>query len=568
MFGVFMKSIFALAPLAFLAACATTPRSVTTGPVEVQILAINDFHGNLETPEGTIPITQADGTEVTSRVGGAAQLAGTLAALRSGHANSSTVAAGDLIGASPLASAWFLDEPTIDALSMAGLELAAVGNHEFDKGSGELIRMQKGGCERFTTRQPCQLEPFKGARFTYLAANVLQANGTSIFPASAIRQYGPVKIGFIGMTLKDTGILASPAGVAGLIFADEAATANTLVPALKSQGADTIVLLIHQGGKSPKPYQTSSCEGLAGPILDILDKLDPAIRTVVSGHTHQAYACTLDRGGALRLLTSAGKYGFLVSDIRLTFDPSTHGLLAMAAKNVPVPADGASEPRVASLTARYVTAAAPVAERVVGRLSGSAPRSETESESPAADLAADAELAAARPTAKGGSQIAFTNATGIRTGLLPKTDGSVTFGQIFQMQPFGNNLVTKSYTGAQLKAALEQQFKTVDGAGRVTSLLIPSAGFRFRYDLTRPDGDRITTMELNGKPIDPAGSYRVTVNNFLSSGGDGFSAFAVGTDAVDGGLDLDAMEAWLAKGQPVPAIGRVINAATPVVTAR
>jgi len=550
-----MRRSILLVALALLPACATVPPA-SQQPIEVQILAINDFHGNLEAPDGTIPITGADGADVDSRVGGAAQLAATLAALRSGHKNGITVAAGDLIGASPLASAWFLDEPTIDALNMAGLELAAVGNHEFDKGSGELIRMQKGGCERFTTRAPCQLEPFKGARFTYLAANVRRADGTTLFPATAIRRYGPVKIGFIGMTLKDAGILVSPAGVAGLTFDDEAATANALVRALKAEGADTIVLLVHQGGKSPKPYQTSSCEGLAGPILGILDHLDPAIRTVVSGHTHQAYACSLDRGGASRLLTSAGKYGFLVTDIRLSFDPSTHGLITTAAHNLPVRAQGPSDPQVASLTARYVKASAPVAERVVGKLAGPAPRSEAEGESPAAALVADAQLAAARLPGRGGAQIAFTNATGVRTGLFPKADGSVSFGQIFQMQPFGNNLVTKSYTGAQLKAALEQQFRTVDGAGRVQSLLIPSAGFRFRYDLTHPDGDRITLMELDGKPIDPAATYRVTVNNFLSSGGDGFSAFSVGTDAVDGGLDLDAMEAWLAKGQPVPVLGR------------
>jgi 5'-nucleotidase len=554
-----MKRLAVVAPLLFLAACATTPGPMAIGPVEVQVLAINDFHGNLETPEGAIPITGAGGTDVTSRVGGAAQLAATLAALRSGHRNSITVAAGDLIGASPLASAWFLDEPAIGALNLAGLELAAVGNHEFDKGSNELIRLQKGGCKPFTTRTPCQLERFKGARFTYLAANVVRTDGSTLLPATSIKRFGSIRVGFIGMTLKETGFLASPAGVAGLTFADEALTANALVPKLRAQGADTVVLLIHQGAKSPKPYQVSSCEGLAGPILEILDRLDPAIRTVVSGHTHQAYACTLDRGGTSRLLTSAGKYGYVVSDIRLSFDPSTHGLIASAARNVPAPADGPSDAKVAALTGRYAKAAAPVAERVVGRLAGPAPHFEAEGESPAAALIADAQLAAAQTPAKGGAQIAFTNATGGRTGLCPKPDGSVSFGQIFQMQPFGNNLVTKSYTGAQLKAVLEQQFRTTDGTGRVTSLLIPSAGFRFRYDPSRSDGNRITRMELDGKPIEAGTSYRVTVNNFLSSGGDGFTGFAVGTDAVDGGLDLDAMEAWLSKGQPVPGLGRTID---------
>ena len=196
-----MKRIAFLALLVLLGACATTPPSPgATAPVEVQILAINDFHGNLETPEGTIPVTGPDGVDINSHLGGAAQLAGKLEELRTGHANSITVAAGDLIGASPLASAWFLDEPTIDALNLAGLELAAVGNHEFDKGSGELLRMQKGGCDKFTTRQPCQLEPFKGARFTYLAANVQRTDGSTLFPGTAIRQYGPVRVGFIGMS--------------------------------------------------------------------------------------------------------------------------------------------------------------------------------------------------------------------------------------------------------------------------------------------------------------------------------------------------------------------------------
>lgn len=556
-----MRWTIAAISMLLLSGCGAlpTPAPLTgaAGPVEVQILAINDFHGNLETPQGTISITGSDGKDIESRVGGAAQLAGTLAALRRGHANSITVAAGDLIGGTPLVSAWFLDEPAIDALSLAGLELAAVGNHEFDKGSAELIRMQNGGCARYTTRTPCQLEPFKGARFTYLAANVRRSDGSTLLPATAIKQLGPVKVGFIGMTLRETETLVSPAGVAGLTFTDETATANALVPALKSEGADAIVLLIHQGAKSPKPYQTSTCEGLAGPVLDIIDKLDPAISTVVSGHSHQAYACTIDRGGAPRLLTSAGKFGYLISDIRLSFDPSTHALVAATAQNFPVPADGPADPRVAALTARYVGASAPVAERVVGRLAGPAPRAENEGESPAAALIADAQLAATRTPGKGGAQIAFTNATGVRTGLFPKPDGSITYGQIFQMQPFGNNLVTKTYAGAELKAVLEQQFDRGDGAPRVVSLLIPSAGFRFRYDLSRPVGERVTGMELNGKPIDPAASYRITVNNFLSSGGDGFSAFAVGRDAVDGGLDLDAMEAWLAKGQSVPTLRRI-----------
>jgi 5'-nucleotidase len=479
-----------------------------------------------------------------------------LAKLRTGHANSITVAAGDLIGASPLNSAYFLDEPTIDAMNLMGLELASVGNHEFDKGSAEFLRMQNGGCEKYTTRLPCRIERFEGAKFRYLGANVLKENGSTLLPPTAVHDFGPIRIGFIGMTLKGTGTVVTPAGVAGLRFADEAETANALVAQLKGQGADAIVLLIHQGGKLPDTYKLGDCNGLSGDILPVLDKLDPAIATIVSGHTHNAYACQLNRGGSARLLTSAGKYGYFVSDIRLTFDPSTHRLLSRGAHNVPMVAGSTADARIEALVKRYTDAAAPAAARIVGKLRGKAPRSESEGESPAANLIADAQLAATRAKDRGAAGISFINATGVRVGLDPAPDGSVTYGQIFAMQPFGNNLVVKSLTGAQLKALLEQQFKTVDGVTRVASLLVPSANFRFSYDLSKPEGQHIVSMRLNGRAIDPAKRYRVTVNNFLASGGDGYSVLTQGTETFDAGLDLDALEAWLSTNPVSPAAGR------------
>jgi 5'-nucleotidase len=488
--------------------------------------------------------------------GGAAVVAVELAKLRAQHPGTITVAAGDLIGASPLTSAYFLDEPTVDAMNLMGLDLASVGNHEFDKGSGELLRMQNGGCEKYTSRVPCRLEHFEGAKFHYLAANVLKADGTTLFPATAIRQFGPVKIGFIGMTLKDTGVLVTPAGVAGLKFADEAATANALVPRLKAEGADTIVLLIHQGGKTPETYRLQDCNGLSGDILPILDKLDPAIATVVSGHTHNAYACEIERGGTKRLLTSAGKYGYFVSDIRLTFDFETHRLVRQQAANVPMIGDGAVDPQVDGLVKRYAAAAAPVAARVVGKHSGPAPRSETDGESAAADLIADSFLAFTRAPNPGGADFAFINASGVRTGLTPNAKGEITFGQLFALQPFGNNVVVKTLTGAQLKDLLEQQFRTDGARARVAYLLAPSANFRFAYDLSKPEGQRIVEMRLNGNPVGSAKRYRVAINNFLASGGDGFSVFKLGTDTFDAGLDLDALEAWLSTNPAVPAAGR------------
>ena len=568
-----MKRIAALAPLAFLAACAATPKPapVATGPVEVQILAINDFHGNLEPPKLTVPAADAP-----VPAGGAAYLASALKQVRT--ANSVTVAAGDLIGASPISSALFLDEPTIKALSLSGLQLAAVGNHEFDKGSAELKRMQQGGCEKFTNRRPCALEPFAGAGFQYLAANVIAPDGQSLFPGTAIKQVGGVKIGFIGMTLKETATLVSPSGVAGVRFADEAATANALVPLLKAAGANTIALLIHQGASIQGRYDDPSCPSLAGDILPILAKLDPAIQLVVSGHTHNAYICRVPGpGGTSRLLTSAGKYGALVTDIRLTFDRPGGTLTGekgefiivqgepiqtprLTAPLVPAHRVFPADPKVAALVARYRQAASGAANRPVGHLRGAVFKSDDIGKGgTAAELIADAQLFVARDPARGGADFALMNNGGARTDLLPEADGTVRFGQIFAMQPFANNVVTKGYTGAEIKAVLEQQFASGLNTVARSNLLMPSANFRFSFDKSKPEGQRIVAMTLNGKPVDPANTYRVAVNNFLASGGDNFTLLAGGRDPVDAGLDLDATEAYLATNPSVPTLGRITD---------
>jgi 5'-nucleotidase len=557
------RSVAAFAAFAIVGCTAQVapPAPVAPAPVEVQILAINDFHGNIETSPEPTAITRSDGTVLKTRVGGAAQLTSALERARQGQPNSITVAAGDLIGASPLASAYFLDEPTVDAMNLLRLSLASVGNHEFDKGSAELLRMQNGGCGKNTTRVPCRLEPFTGARFQYLAANVLRNDGSSIFPPTAIRQVGPIRIGFIGETLKETGTLVSPAGVAGLHFTDEAATANALVPGLKAQGADAIVLLIHQGGKVPDTYEEQGCSDFKGDILPILDRLDPAISVVISGHTHNAYVCTLQRGGTARLLTSAGKYGFLYTDLRLSFDPATHRLLAERAINVPVTGAAGADPKVAALVDRYAAAARPAAQRIVGHLAGPAVKTAEDGESPVADLIADAQLAATKAAARGKADLSFINTGGARTDLVPRADGTVTYGDIFAIEPFGNTLVVRTFTGTQLKALLEQQFDDANGKGALRpSTLVPSANFHFAFDLSRPKGGRVVTMMLNGKPIDPNGRYRVTVNNFLASGGDGYSILTQGADTLDAGLDLDALESWLATNPRVPVVGRIRDA--------
>jgi 5'-nucleotidase len=547
----------ALALLA-LEGCATRPVAVPPATsIEVQVLAFNDFHGNLE-PPAPVEVAQADGTRSKIQTGGVAHLAAALEGLRTGHPNTVTVSAGDTIGASPLISAYYLDEPTITAMNLLGLEFNSVGNHEFDRGTDELRRMQAGGCAKFTRRTPCAVEHFAGARFAYLAANALQADNSTIFPATGIKRFGPITVGFIGMTLQDTGSLVTPSGVKGMTFTEEAATANALVPSLKARGADAIVLLIHQGGKLPQLTTGATCNGLYGDILPIISKLDPAITTIVSGHTHWAYVCRGTAGvGSGRLLTSAGKNGYFVTDLRLHFDPVTRRLVGQDADNIVV---GNGERGVdlgeQALVERYAAAVKPIADRVIGHLSGQATTDPDDGESAAADLIADSMLEATRDAERGGAQIALVNATGVRVSLAP---GDVTYKEAFSMMPFGNNLLVMTLTGAQLKAVLEQQYAIPLRTGKTRpAALAPSAGFTYRVDLSKPEGSRVSQLRLDGMAIAPDGRYRVVVNNYLASGGDGLSAFTEGTDVADTGIiDIDALVAWIARGQAPPSPNRI-----------
>ena len=563
-----------------LAGCATTPTLTPPPPpvegsaaVPVQILAINDFHGNLEPPKVAIDVPAPGAGATRVPAGGAAYLAGALKARRGSHAHSVTVSAGDMIGAAPLGSSLFLDEPTIAVMNEAGVEYNAVGNHEFDKGAAELRRMQDGGCGQYTSRKPCAVEPFAGARFKFLAANVINKDGRTLFPGTAIKDFGPVQVGFIGMTLKETATLVSPAGVAGLTFADEAATANAAARLLGMAGADAIVLLIHQGARTNGGYNDKTCPNLDGDIVPILEKLDPAIDVVISGHTHSAYVCELPRaGGRPLLLTSAGRYGTLFTEIMLAVSPSG-GIVSHRADNIIVQGEGytgasgavplrpqfpvwAKDKATSAIVDRYVAAASSVAARSVGRLSGPITREPTPArEHRGGNFIADAQLAATRPL---GAQIAFSNSGGVRADIVPAADGTVNFGQLFAMQPFGNNLVVKTLTGAQLKALLEQQFDSGTNSAARPNMLLPSTGFFFAYDLSRPPQQRIVEMRLDGRPIDPAARYRVTVVNFLSTGGDNFTVLTQGSDLTDPNIvDVEASEAYLKAGGDVPALGRI-----------
>lgn len=556
------KHFAVLALATVLAACATTPAPTTqltrARGETVQILAINDFHGHIEDPK--IPTTYYDnGKKMQALLGGGPRLAATLAKLRQGQPYSITVAAGDLVGASPLASAYFLDEPSIEELNAMHLSLSSVGNHEFDKGIPELRRKQNGGCETYTKRKPCRLEKFRGADFQYLAANVLDKQGNTLFPATAIRQFGPVRIGFIGMTLKDTPGVTVAGATKGYHFADEADTANRLAAKLRREGVDAVVLLIHQGGLVDGRFEVDSCNGLKGDILPILARLTPAIHVVVSAHTHNAYVCRLPDGhNGERLLTSAGAYGYFVTDIRLTIDPATHEITAFKAVNDPVLASAGEQPAVAAIAKRYGDAIHAIASRVVGRITGSLARNGAPDD-PLRRLVADSQLAAARAPDNGGAQIAFINTTGVRPGLTRGPDGAVTYDGLFKTLPFGNELDVLQLTGAQLKQTLEDEFPE-DGAAKTNpSILIPSQGFTYSYDLSKPLGHRIVSMTLDGKPIDPDATYRIAVNDYVARGGDHFGELAKAKIVATAGIDIDALQKYVAKGVEASQVSRVTN---------
>lgn len=579
-----MRIILAAAASLALGGCVASTLDRAEVPVEVKIIGLNDFHGALEPPRSSVTAEGPDGQAVRVPAGGIVYFASAIRALKAANPYNVVVSAGDLVSASPLISSYFLDEPTILAMNLVGLDFNAVGNHEFDRGRAELLRMQHGGCEKNGHGEPCRVDgDFPGAAFNFLAANVMTEEGETLFPAYGLRRFGSgsreVRVGFIGLTLKETPTLVTPAGVAGLSFGDEAESINAVVPHLREEGADAIVVLIHQGASTKVGYNDKGCAGMDGDLMPILSRLDPEVDLVISGHTHNAYVC--DYGGIDParpfLVTSAGRSGMLLTDITIAIDPIAGEVTSRQADNIIVQGEGYDsasgpvtvtpwfrtfprDPAAAALVQRYADAVAPVSVRKVGTLSGPALREMTAAgETVLGNLVADAHLAATRAPEAGGAQIAFTNEAGLRADIIPSDDGSVTYGHLISAQPFGNNLVVKSFTGSQIRALLEQQFASGTNTIQAPVMLQPSEGFFFRYDLSRPAGERIVDMRLGGRPLDESAAYRVAMNSFLASGGDNFTVFREGTRPVGGPLDVEALERHIAgvERRVLPVLGRI-----------
>ena len=593
------KRLSGLVAVAALAASGAafvggSSQAAANGPtMDIQLLSFNDFHGNLQAPSGSSGRVVTDhklvtdpktgvvsAADVTTDAGGSEYLATHLADARKGHPYSLTVAAGDLIGASPFLSAAFHDEPTIEAMNALHLDASAVGNHEFDEGYKELQRMANGGClddgAGANNQDSCPGgKTFTGANFDYLAANVVYS-GTdkTILPPYTIKNIKGAKIGFIGMTLKDTPSIVTAAGVAGLQFKDEVATANALVPVLKSQGVNAIVVLIHQGGTpnqqvwygpDNKPYTVNptydyTCAkggSLAAdsPILPIAKGLDPAIDMIVSGHTHQPYVCNVpDPKGQQRMVTSASSFGRLFTDTDLTYDRRTQDIVRTSVKsaNMVVSRDVPKDPAQTKIITDYSALARPIASRVLGRIATDVTRAGNPGgESQLGDLIADAQLADPSVVTGGRKpEIAFMNPGGIRADLTyayspyGEAPGDVTFEEAFTVQPFNNYLVSLDLTGAQVKQLLTEQWSG-SNAGTGKKILQVNKAFSYTYS-----GTTLGAVTLDGKPLVDTQTYRIVTNNFLQGGGDNFPTMAKGTNVYYGGLDIDAFANYLEASSP------------------
>ena len=521
---------------------------------EVQILALNDFHGAIAPPAGSGGRLGPSGTP---EFGGAEYLATYVRDLRATNENTLFVSAGDLIGATPLVSALFHDEPTIEAFNLMGLDYNGVGNHEFDEGVDELLRMQEGGCH---PDDGCQDgDGFAGAEFDFLAANVAYKDGgDTIFPPYAIHKFNGIKIGIVGMTTEETPTIVTPAGIQTVNFFDEAESVNALVPELKKQGVETIIVLLHEGGRTSTAGNgtgagadmINECANPTGVLPPIVEAMHDEIDVVVTGHTNWAVNCVLDG----KIVTGAGSNGRIVTDIDLTISRATKEVVAASVNNVPVSRTVAAAADLTALLAKYTELSAPLANRIVGSITADITSvSNAAGESAAGDVIADAQLAATSDPLFGGAVVAFMNPGGIRNGGLfyansagGEAPGQVTYGELFTVQPFNNVLTVMTCSGADIYALLEQQFR----AGGNTILQV-SEGFEVSWSGSAPIGSKVVSATLNDVAIDPAASYQVATNNFLATGGDGFSVFTQCTNPIGGEIDLDALVAYVEANSPV-----------------
>jgi 5'-nucleotidase len=537
-----------------VAASVPAKAAPAEGPAQVRLLALNDFHGALRTPSVGI----VDETGKMIRAGGAAHLATAIRSHSLAPSQTLVVGAGDLIGATPLISSLFGDEPAIETLSAVGLQVTSVGNHEFDRGWQDLLRHQNGDCPTSASgKASCPAGTYQGAKFQYLAGNVqVTATGKTLLPGYTIRELDNVKVAIIGAVLEGTPTIVSAKALQGLRFLDEATAINNLVADIRrTHSVEAIVVLIHEGGRSSGHYNDKSCPDFTGPIVEIAQKLDRAVDVIVSGHSHQAYACKVNG----KWVTSASSNGRVLTQIDLAIDRKSGDVIRADVENRIVatdryPADAAIEAAIAE----YAKRSAPLENRVVGRVAGEIPMMPSASgEMPMGSLIADAQLAATRSA---GAELAFMNRGGVRAPLLAtRADGAITFADVFTAQPFANMLTTMDLTGAEILSLLEQQWQPDPSAP--LRILQVSHNVQYAWDGLAPLGSRVVrgSVLIDGKGLEPSRTYRVTCNSFIAEGAEFFTVFRAGRNRVVGMVDVDALEQYIARNSPVaaPVLGRI-----------
>ncbi|MET8050308.1 bifunctional metallophosphatase/5'-nucleotidase [Streptosporangium sp. NPDC005286] len=555
--------------------------------VPVRLLSLNDFHGNLEPPTGSSG-RMVDENGATVDAGGAAYVATHLKQLS--DKNTLKVAQGDLIGATPLISAAYHDEPSVEFLGKIGVTASAVGNHEFDEGYAELRRIMNGGCHPVDGCSPAGR--WKGAAYSYLGANVvfkrpaqgaekqaldalggtntpslralLKDYGIPALPPVAIRWMNGVPIGFIGLVTGSTPSIVTSEGIKDLDFIDEVKAANVASKLLKIVGVKAQVVLVHEGDQVTAGQSPDSCSAQPGAGNRIATQVDAEIDMILSGHSHQAYLCTVtDPKGASRLYSQGGSFGRVITKVDFQVDVKTRDVVrsSVVADNQVVTRTVTPDPEISAFVQTWKDRVAPVANRPIGKITADITNAASASgESSLGNLIADGQLAATRTG--GNAQIALMNPGGVRASLTyagspaGEGDGVVTYGEAFTVQPFNNLMQVVTLTGAQLKTVLEQQFTGGPNAQPFTKILQPSSNFTYTYSASAPWGSKISAMKIDGVGVTDTQTIRVAANNFLVGGGDAFAAFTGGTDLWSGPLDIDAFAAHFAANPlitpPVP----------------
>ncbi len=526
------------------------PVEAAAASTTVQILGINDFHGRL------LP-------DAASSNAGAAVLGGAVDALEAEYPNTVFAAAGDLIGASTFESFVAKDKPTIDVLNAMGLDVSAVGNHEFDQGYDDLTQRVMAPYDPITN-------PYGGATWQYIGANVRYIDsGDPALPETWTVAFGDIEVGFIGAVTDETPSLVSPDGVAGLMFEKEYIAANRSADVLEAAGADLIVLLVHEGAPTSAYADAVDTSNDFG---EMLANLSPEIDAVISGHTHLAYDHRVPvpewaaegRAVTSRPVVSAGQYGMYLDRLLFTFDESG-SVTGLETSIVNLYGAFPADAEIAGIVTAAVADASVLGAAVLGQIDAPLYRARTATGTPGSTRGAESTLGNAVAdiqlwsTRELGAQVAFMNPGGLRADLLGVAAGNaaaypsdVTYAQAALVQPFANTLVTLDLTGTQIKEVLEQQWQPA-GSSRPFLRLGTSSGFTYTYDPAAPAGSRILDVRIDGELIEADQVVKVVVNSFLAAGGDNFTAFRGGANKADSGrIDLNAQVDYLAANGSLP----------------